>query len=83
MLKPPTDRAVERYKGVPILWDDDDGYHASAGIAVHFGYADTIEEIRAEIDDHFESERQHYAGIDTPEDTPSIDTSFHDGEMVI
>jgi hypothetical protein len=76
MLKPPTDRAVERYKGIPILWDDDDGYHASNGCAVHFGYCDTIEELRAEIDDHFDEDER-----DTPLDTPSLDTSFHDYEM--
>jgi hypothetical protein len=77
-----TNRFVETYRGIRIH-ESEDGLHASAGIAIHFGYADRIEDIRAEIDDHLAEEAEHYAGIDTPDDTPSLDTSFHDYEMAV
>lgn len=41
----------ERYRGVQILFDRDDGFHASAGNE-HFGYADQIEDIKSEIDEY-------------------------------
>jgi len=69
------------HRRVLIEFDPENGFHASAGAGVHFGYCDTGAELRAEIDDHFAEEAEHYRGIDTPDDTPSLDTSFHDHEM--
>jgi hypothetical protein len=63
---------IETYHGVRIHFLEGEGFHASAGCAVHFGYCDTLAEITAEIDDHFEEERAHYADIDQPRDTPSL-----------
>lgn len=72
--------SVIKYRGVEIKRDKHDGFYASIG-AISFGYVDTCAEIEREIDDHFAEEAAHYADIDTPADTPSLDTSFHDGEM--
>ena len=43
---------VETYRGVKIRFDTEDGYHASFDNE-GFGYADNVEDIRAEIDDYF------------------------------
>jgi hypothetical protein len=64
-----------RHRGVAIMVDDS-GYFAEAGAATSFGYADTVDEIRAEIDDHFAEEAEHYRDQDTPADTPSLDDTF-------
>lgn len=41
----------QRYRGITIQFDKDDGFHASSGNE-HFGYADRIEDLKAEIDDY-------------------------------
>lgn len=73
--------SIEIYKGVRIHRDDEDGYYAQQGW-LSFGYTDTIEELRAEIDDHFAEDRA-MLGIGTPLDTPCLDDSFHRREMDI
>lgn len=73
-------RAVHRR--VAIYLDAEQGFHASASCAVHFGYADTVDEIRGEIDDYLAEEAEHYRDQDTPADTPSLDTWGHDLERV-
>lgn len=77
--------SIETYKGVRIHHDDEDGYYALQWLGhgwLSFGYTDTIEELRAEIDDHFAEDRA-MLGIDTPLDTPCLDDSFHRMEMDI
>lgn len=41
----------ERYRGVKILFDRQDGFHAEYGNE-GFGYCDALEDIKAEIDDY-------------------------------
>ena len=43
---------IQKYHGVKIRRDEEDGYHASFGNA-DFGYCETVDEIQAEIDDYF------------------------------
>jgi len=74
------DVEVETHRRVTIYRNSEHGFHASASCAIHFGYCDTVEEVRDEIDDYLAEEAEHYRGVDTPEDTPSLDTSFHDHE---
>lgn len=47
------DRFVETHAGLRIYQSEEDGFHASNGSDC-FGYADTVEEIRAEIDDYWQ-----------------------------
>ena len=77
---PVGDRLVGEHRGCE-LFVSEGGYHSRASIAVHFGYCDTVEELIEEIDDYFEEERERWADIDNPADTPRLDTSFHDHEM--
>ena len=79
MTKPASPAAT--YRRVEIFLEAGEGFHASASCAVHFGYCDTLEQIRAEIDDYFAEEAEHYG--DRPADTPSLDTSFHDHELAL
>jgi len=76
----PIDVEVETYRRITIYRNSEHGFHASASCAIHFGYCVTVEEAREEIDDYLAEEAEHYRGVDTPEDTPSLDTSFHDHE---
>ena len=73
-----TASAALTYRGCTIE-QDEEGYFASAGGAAHFGYCDSIESIKEEIDDHWFDEAEHYG--DPRLDTPSLDTSFRDGEQ--
>lgn len=73
---PEGDVEVDRYRRLPIFWRSGEGYSASASCAIHFGYCDTLDELRGEIDDYFAEE----AG-EVPLDTPSLDDSFHRHEM--
>lgn len=70
---------VETYRGWPIVWESGYGFSASRG-SDHCGWCDTIEEIREEVDDEIADRRRSY-GAHFHEDTPSLDTSFHDHEM--
>lgn len=67
---------VEAYRRIYIFHDEGDGFYASASCSEHFGYCDTLAEIRGEIDDHLAED----VG-EPPLDTPCLDTSFHDREM--
>lgn len=49
------DILVEQYQGIDIF-KGPDGYYASNGVADHFGYTDTVEDIRAEIDDYWQGD---------------------------
>lgn len=71
---------IEKFKGIDIHRDDE-GYFAQQGW-LSFGYTDTLEELREEVEDHFAEDRA-MRGIDTPLDTPCLDDSFHRGEMDI
>lgn len=51
-------KLVETYKGIKIRHSDEDGFYASCGNE-GFGYADAVQDIRAEIDDYL-------AGPDDP-----------------
>jgi hypothetical protein len=44
---------VETYRHIRIHHIDGEGFHASHGVSVHFGYTDTVEEIRDEIDGYW------------------------------
>ena len=74
--------AFETHRGWPIVWEA--GYGFSAQRSHHasdcLGYCDSLDEIRAEIDEEIESRRRSY-GSHYHEDTPSLDDSFHRGEM--
>jgi hypothetical protein len=54
-MKDVEDTVVETYQGLTILLTKC-GYYAENGPAVQFGYTDTIEEIREEINDYFEGD---------------------------
>lgn len=71
---------VETYRGVSIEHRHDDGYAGSLSCAIHFGYCDTLQALRDEIDGHFADEAEFY-GDRRPIDTPTLDNSFHDNEM--
>lgn len=43
---------IEAYQGLAIRFDPDDGYWAENGCD-QLGYADTIDELKAEIDDYW------------------------------
>lgn len=45
------DPVVETYRGARIRLNEEDGYHSGAWNQ-GFGYADRVEDIRAEIDDY-------------------------------
>lgn len=80
LLPPPeVEVEVEAYRGWPIVWETGYGFAASRG-SDHVGWCDTVEEVRAEIDDAI-TERQRSYGSHYHDDTPSLDTSFHDHEM--
>lgn len=59
---------------------DDDGFYWMNGRREE-GYYDTVEACRDGIGMHDAQEREFYRDMDTPSDTPSLDTSFHDHEM--
>lgn len=46
---------VETHAGVRIYRDEDSGYYGANG-SDEFGYSDTVEEIRAEIDDYWQGD---------------------------
>jgi len=76
---PEVEVLFEDYRGWPIVWESGYGFAASRG-PDHVGWCDTIEEVRAEIDDEIADRRRSYAAH-FHEDTPALDTSFHDYEM--
>jgi hypothetical protein len=67
---------IETYKGARCHFHPEDGFWAERSCSEQYGYCDTIQQLREEIDwDDEEGE--------APLDTPSIDDSFHRWGMQI
>jgi hypothetical protein len=83
LLPPPeVEVQIEVYRGWPILWESGYGYAAQKTSHADdcLGWVDTLAEIYAEVDSEI-AERRRSAEARFRDDTPSLDTSFHDHEM--
>lgn len=72
---------IETYRRREIR-KDEDGFYWMNGRREE-GYFDTVESCRDGINMHDAAERDFYRDMDTPSDTPCLDTSFHDYEMAV
>lgn len=69
-------KPIETYRGARIFFDADEGYWAERSCSQSYGFADTLEELKDEIDHDDED-----VDYNNPMDTPSLDDSFHRMEM--
>lgn len=67
---------VETYRGRQIR-KDGEGFYWLNGIREN-GYFDTLEACRDDIGIHDAAEREFYADMDTPPDTPSVEPWWKD-----